>query len=57
MKSFVKKIKGVRGYIPNTYAVYTEDYSCVLSIFLGKKEAEEFSRKYNDTNQGGKRDD
>ena len=50
MKSIVKKIVGVRGYITNTYAVYTEDYSKCLEIFLSRKEAEDFSRKYNEEN-------
>lgn len=48
MKAVVKRINGVRGFMPTTYAVYCGEY--ILKIFLSRKEAQTFADKYNEAN-------
>ena len=44
-KARVRKIDGVRGFMPTTYAVYCGEL--VIKIFLNKKDAEAFANDYN----------
>lgn len=41
-KMFVRKINGVRGFMPTTYAVYDCNTKHCYKIFLTKKEAEQY---------------
>lgn len=45
MKATVKKINGVRGFTPITYAVFCGEFC--LKIFVSKKDAIDFANCYN----------
>ena len=45
MKATVKKINGVRGFTPITYAVFCGEFC--LKIFVSKKDAIDFANYYN----------
>ena len=43
MKAKVRRINGVRGFMPTTYAVYVGEY--IVKICLTKKEAESIAKE------------